>query len=186
MSLSRIPLQTLEGAPDESRALLESIVRTSPTGQPVNMQAQMAAAPAVLSGYLSLRQATEEHGTLDPKTRSSVMAVAGAALDVPYVEAITALLAVRAGWTPDEVIRFSDGLGTMDEKLDLLLDVVADAVGNLGRVEESTWSRAVAAGWTAEQLADAFAYVAIAIYLAYFVNFAATEVDVPTMAPVRS
>jgi hypothetical protein len=109
--MNRIPVHTLERAPSASKALLESIVHASPTGRPLNMQAQMADAPAVLAGYVSLRGATEEHGTLDPKTRSALMAVAGSTLGVEYVEAITSMLAVRAGWTPEEVTKLCGGLG---------------------------------------------------------------------------
>jgi len=124
--MSRIPTQTLEDAPEISRASLESIV---------------------------------------------------------HVEAITSLLAVRSGWTPDEVSRFSSGLGSMDEKLDSLLDVVADAAGRNERVEEDTWNGAVADGGTPEQLAETFAYFGIALYSAYFTNFAETELDVPSISP---
>ena len=184
--MSRIPVHTLEQAPPASRALLESIVHASPTGRPLNMQAQMAAAPAVLSGYVSLRRAAEDHGSLDPKTRSAVMAVAGAVLDVEYVESITLMLAVRAGWTPEEVAKLCEGLGSDDPRLDSLLDVVTDAAADRGRVDGVTWERAVNQGWTTEQLTESFAYFAIALYSASFTNFAETELDLPSRAPSRA
>jgi alkylhydroperoxidase/carboxymuconolactone decarboxylase family protein YurZ len=179
--MNRIPVHTLEETPPPSKALLESIVHASPTGRPLNMQAQMADAPAVLAGYVSLRRATEEHGTMDSKTRSAVMATAGAALGVEYVEAITSMLAVRAGWTPEEVAKICSGLGTGDAKLDSLLDVVADAAAEGGRVQDQSWNRATGDGWTSEQLAETFAYLAIAFYAAYFCNFAETDLDVPSL-----
>ena len=42
------------------------------------------------------------------------------------------------------------------------------------------------AGWTPEQLVEAFAYFAIAVYSAYFTNFAATELDVPSVLPTQA
>jgi hypothetical protein len=184
--MSRIPAHALEEAPSASRVLLDSIVHASPTGRPLNMQAQMADAPAVLAGYVSLRRATEEHGTLDPKARSAVMAVAGAVLEVGYVEAITSMLAIRAGWTPEEVVRICGGLGTGDAKLDSLLDVVSDAAADRGRVHGLSWERAESEGWTGAELAESFAYFGIALYSAYFCNFADTELDVPSVSVDRA
>lgn len=184
--MSRIPVHTLERAPSASKALLESIVQMSPTGRLLNMQAQMADAPAVLVQYISLRRATEEHGTLDARTRSAVMAVAGAKLNVEYVEEVTSMVAVLNGWTPEEVTKLCGGLGSDDPKLDSLLDVVTDAVGNAGRVNQVTWESAIRDGWTTEQLAESFAYFAIALHLAYFCNFAEIEVDVPSTSIFRA
>jgi hypothetical protein len=152
----------------------------SPTDRLSNMQGQMADAPAVLAEYIFFRRVWEEHGTLDARTRSAVMAVAAATLDVEYVVTLTSMLALRDGWTPEEVDKLCRGLGSDDPKLDSLLDVVTDAVGNAGRVNQVTWESAIRDGWTTEQLTESFAYFAIALHFAYFCNFAETEVDVPS------
>jgi hypothetical protein len=112
--------------------------------------------------------------------------MSGAALGVLYVERLTARIASSAGWQPDEIVRFTEGLGSGDEKLDSLLDVVADAGKNLGLVDNATWERAAHSGWTPEQLAESFAYFSIAVYSAYFTNFAATELDIPSVLPVQA
>jgi hypothetical protein len=176
--MSRIPVHTIERAPSASKALLESIVQGSATGRLLNMQLQMAEAPAVLAQYISLRRMTEEYGTLDARTRTAVLAVAGATLKVDYVEAVTSMVAVLNGWTPEEVTKLCSGLGSDDPKLDLLLEVVSDAAGNAGRVDQDTWERAIRGGWTTEQLAESFSFFAIATHMAYFCNFAETEADV--------
>jgi hypothetical protein len=184
--MTRIPVPTLDEIPTASKELLEWIMKTQPTGKLLNMQAQLAVAPAALAGYVALRRATEEHGTLDPKTRTAVLAMSGAALGVPYVESLTARIASSAGWQPDEIVRFTDGLGSGDEKLDSLLAVVGDASKNLGLVDDAAWERAVHNGWTPEQLAESFAYFSIPLYMAYFTNFAATESDVPSVLPTEA
>ena len=130
--MTRIPVPDLDEIPTASKELLEWIMQTQPTGKVLNMQAQLAVAPAALAGYVALRRATEEHGTLDPKTRTAVLAMSGAALGVPYVERLTARIASSAGWQPDEIVRFTEGLGSGDEKLDSLLGVMGDAAKNLG------------------------------------------------------
>jgi hypothetical protein len=184
--MTRIPVPALDEIPTASKELLEWIMQTPLTGKVLNMQAQLAVAPATLAGYVALRRTTEEHGTLDPKTRTAVLAMSGAALGVPYVERLTARIASSAGWQPDEIVRFTAGLGSGDEKLDSLLDVVGDAGKNLGLVDDATWERAAHNGWTPEQLVESFAYFSIAVYTAYFTNFVATELDVPSVLPTQA
>jgi hypothetical protein len=184
--MTRIPVPAFEEIPTASKELLEWIMQTPLTGKVLNMQAQLAVAPATLAGYAGLRRSTEEHGTLDPKTRTAVLAMSGAALGVLYVERLTARIASSAGWQPDEIVRFTEGLGSGDEKLDSLLDVVGDAGKNLGLVDDAAWDRAAHNGWTPEQLAESFAYFSIAVYSAYFTNFAATELDIPSVLPVQA
>jgi hypothetical protein len=184
--MTRIPVPAIDEISPASTELLEWIMQAPLTGKVLNMQAQLAVAPASLGGYVALRRATEEHGTLDPKTRTAVLAMSGAALGVPYVERLTARIAASAGWQPDEIARFTHGLGSGDEKLDSLLGVVAEAGKNLGTVSDAAWQRAAHNGWTPEQLTESFAYFAIAVYTAYFANFAATELDLPPVRPTEA
>jgi hypothetical protein len=184
--MTRIPVPALDEVPTASKELLEWITQTQPSAKVLNIQAQLAVAPAALAGYVALRRATEYHGTLDPKTRTAVLAMSGAALDVPYVQRLTARIASSAGWQPDEIVRFTAGLGSGDEKLDSLLDVVGGAGKNLGLVDDAAWERAALNGWTPEQLAESFAFFSIALYMAYFANFAATELDLPSVLPAEA
>ena len=41
-------------------------------------------------------------------------------------------------------------------------------------------------GWSDEQLAEAFAYLGLAVYTSYFLNYAATDLDIPTALPGSS
>ena len=184
--MTRIPVPANDEMPTASKELLEWIMKTPLTGKVLNMQAQLAVAPATLAGYVGLRRSTEEHGTLDQRTRTAVLAMGGSALGVPYVERLTARIASSAGWQPDEIVRFTEGLGSGDEKLDSLLDVVSDAGKNLGLVDDSAWKQALHNGWTPEQLAESFAFFSIVVYMAYFTNFAATESDVPSGLPTEA
>lgn len=53
-------------------------------------------------------------------------------------------------------------------------------------MSEAVWERAAHNGWTPEQLAESFAFFSIAVYLAYFTSFAATESDVPSVLPTEA
>lgn len=71
--MTRIYTHTIQDAPEASRPLLEGLVAFSPTGKLLNLHAQMAHSPAVLTAYVGIRQATVVHGTLDPRVRSALM-----------------------------------------------------------------------------------------------------------------
>jgi len=171
--------------PAASKELLEWIVQR-PGTKVLSMQAQMAIAPATLAGYIALRRVTEEHGTLDPKTRAAVLAASAASLGVPYVEHLMTRVASGAGWQPDEIVRLTEGHGSGNGKLDSLLAVVSNAGKNVGIVEDASWARATQDGWTPAQLVEAFAYFSISLYCAYFTNFAGTEMDLPPTFPTEA
>jgi hypothetical protein len=66
---------------------------------------------------------------------------------------------------------------------DALLRVAREASANSDRVSDATWAGAVASGWSDEQLAEAFAYLALTVFTSYFLNYAATELDIPASWP---
>ena len=183
--MDRIPTHTVEDAPAAARPLLAEMIQFSPTGRLLNMHAQMAHAPAVLEAYVSIRRATARHGTLDPRDRAALMLVAAAADASPYALAIISLLAQRSGWGPDQVEALLASRDTGEDKLDALTGVIREAAANSGRVSDPTWAAAAEMGWSDEQLAEAFAYLGLTVFTSYFLNYAATELDV-TAGPARA
>jgi hypothetical protein len=184
--MAHLSVPTIDDAPPASADLLRSILATSPTGRPLNMQAQMAGAPATLAAYVAMRRAVDEHATLEPRQRAAVMMVAAASFGVEYVEAVTAMLGQRAGWSEAAMTSLRSGTGSGDETLDVLLDVVSELCHHAGQVSDETWARALERGWTTAQLTELFAFVAIVVYSAFFVNYAGTELDLPVPAGTRS
>lgn len=176
--MSRIPSHTVEDAPEASRALLADLVQLSPTGRLLSMHAQMAHAPAVLEAYTSIRRATGQLGTLDQRLRTALMLVTAAADGNAYALAIITLLARRSGWEPGQIEALRTGGSVGDPRQNALIAVVREAAGSAGRVSDATWARAVAAGCTDEDLAEAFAYLGLTVFTAYFLNYAGTELDV--------
>ena len=178
--MSRIPSHTVEDAPEASRVLLQEMIQFSPTGRPLNMHAQMAHSPAVLEAYVSLRRATARLGTLDQAIRAALMlASAAAAYRFSAAAAVLSMLALRAGWRQDQVAALRDGEDLGDEAADALTGLVREAVTGQGRVSDAAWASAQAAGWNDEQLAEAFSYLGLAVFTAYFLNYAGTELDLP-------
>jgi alkylhydroperoxidase family enzyme len=177
--MTRIPSHSVADAPDASRPLLQEMIQFSPTGQPLNMHAQMAHSPAVLEAYVSLRRATAHLGTLDPRIRSALMLTSAVAAANDYAVAVLTMLALRSGWRQDEVDALKAGKDLGDATADALIGLVRDAAAGQGKVSDAAWANAVAAGWTDEQLAEAFASLGLAVFTAYFLNYAGTELDLP-------
>jgi hypothetical protein len=180
--VSRIPTHTVDDAPQACRRLLENVIRFSPTGRPLNLHGQMAHSPAVLVAYTSLRAATAEHGTVGPQLSAALMLAAASAVGNDYVVAITSRLAHLAGWADEQVGALRAGTATGDDKLDAIAGLVREATANSGKVSDTTWIRAVDAGWSDEQLTEAFAYLGLTVFTAYFLNYAQTDLDVPAAA----
>ena len=83
--MSRIPSHTVEDAPAASRALLQDLIRSSPTGRFLNLHAQMAHSPAVLATYTSLRTVIAEHGSFDPKVGAALTLTTAAGVGNGYM-----------------------------------------------------------------------------------------------------
>jgi hypothetical protein len=175
----RIPSRTLQDAPAACVPLLEDLLQFSPTGHLLNLHAQMAESPAVLSGYVALRKTSATHASLTERVRTALMLACAAVSANDYALRVISLLAARAGWSEGQVAALSAGKDVGEPSLDTLIAVIRQAAADQGRVEETAWQRAKKAGWSDQQLAEAFAYLGLTVYTAYFLNYARTRLDLP-------
>ncbi len=180
----RIPTHTLDSAPPGAQPLLEALSRRSlGSGKLLNLHAEMAHGPAVVAAYVGFRNALDEHATFTPKIRAAIMLTVSGADGVAYTQALNSMLAKRAGWSDAQVAQIQSGGLRGDDRLAALLAVAREAGSNGGRVAAETWTAALEAGWTDSQLAEAFAFIGLTVYVNLFVNYAGTEFDVPATAP---
>jgi hypothetical protein len=175
--MSRFQNQTIESSPVGSRAILQAIAQSSPTGRPLNVHAQMANAPAVLAGYSSLRAVTVEHGTLGPKVSWALNLTTAAAIGNAYMIGIASRFAGFSGWAEAQIAALRTGTSTGDAKIDALTSVVREATANAGKVSDDIWKAAQSAGWSDAELAEAFAYLGLTVFTGYFLNYAQTQLD---------
>jgi AhpD family alkylhydroperoxidase len=179
--MSRLPTHTLDSAPPVTRPVLEALAQRSPTpGRPINLHAQMAHAPAVLLGYVAMRKALDDHGTLDRKSRTAILLAVAAADGCAYTVAVNTLIARQAGWSDEETRALRHG-DPADRRLAALLGVARQSARTRGSVDEATWQAARGAGWSEAELAETFAFVGLTQYVDAFVSFAQTELD-PALA----
>jgi hypothetical protein len=175
--MSRIRTHTIEDAPAGSRPLLQSLIKSSPTGRFLNVHAEMAHSPAVLAAYASLRAVIAEHGTLDPKAAWALNLTTAGAVGNAYMIGIATRFARANGWTDTQIAALRTGTPIGDTKIDTLTGVVREAAAKSGSVTDTTWNAALQAGWSAQQLTEAFAYLGLTVFTGYFLNYAQTEMD---------
>lgn len=175
--MARIPTLTPDTAPAGARPLLDDVAALS-GGRLLNLHTGLANSPALLAQYLGLRRAIVDHQTLGARTGSALMLAVSGANRNAYSEAVTAQVAARAGWSDEEMAELRTGT-PRDERLAALVAVAREAATGAGSVSDATWRAAVTAGWTEAQLAEAFAYIGLAVYVDFFNNYAGTELDVP-------
>jgi alkylhydroperoxidase family enzyme len=173
--MTRIPLSP--STTDELRELFAAA--TNGRQPPLNLHRQMASGPAVLAAYVGVRRAIEAHGTLDQRTRFALMLAVSAADGCEYTQAINTVLTTRAGMARDDVRAVLAGEATGQPRLDALLSVARAAARHDGRVDGVAWRAARDAGVTDTELAEAYASIALAVFVDHFVNYAETPFDVP-------
>lgn len=180
--MPRIPVHTIDDAPQASRPALEALARR--TGRVLNIYGEMAHAPAVVGAYHALHQALAEHGTLDARTREAIALTVGAVDGCDYCQSAHTISAQRAGLSTEQTVQLRRGDVSFDDRLAALAGVVRQVAGNVGFVDDATWQSALDAGWTGEQLTEAFAYVVANLFTNYFNHMVGTELDIPAAPPL--
>ncbi len=175
--MSRIPVHTLDDAPEGTRVTLEKLSRR--TGKLLNIHAEMAHSPVVLAAYAGIADAIAEHGSFDARTREAIALAVGNVDGCAYCQSAHTLSALKAGFDKPQTIALRAGKIDFDDKLAALVAVVREAAGEVGDVADSTWTAALEAGWTEQQLSEAFAHLALNLFTNYFNHYARTDLDVP-------
>lgn len=170
-------MHTIDDAPEQSRATLESL--REGVGTLLNIHAEMAHSPVVIGAYAAMQDAIGSLGTFDAPTREAVALAVGAVDHCDYCQSAHTLGGKAAGLDPERMLAIRAGRPTGDDKLDALLALVREAATDVGTVADGTWEHARAAGWTDEELTEAFAHLAVNLFTNYFNHYVGTELDVP-------
>lgn len=173
----RLPVETLDSAPASTIPRLQK--GRAAAGKVLNLHGQMAHSPTVFAAYWAMREAIEQHATLEPKVRTALMLTVSAVTGSQYSLAVNTMLAGRAGWTADEVAALAATIPLdTDDRAAALVAVIHEAAADEGNVRDQTWNAALESGWTTAQLGEAFATLGIVLFVDYFVNYAQTSFDV--------
>ncbi|GAC1610157.1 MAG: carboxymuconolactone decarboxylase family protein [Mycobacteriales bacterium] len=174
--MTRIPVHTVESAPEGSRDTLKAL--QAKFGMVLNIHGAMAHAPAVLETYAAIQEALQDAGTFDAKTREAI-ALAVANVDAcNYCQAAHTAGGKAAGLSVQDTLDIRRGQ-VADPKLGALLSLVREQTANVGHVQDSTWQAALDAGWTTTELTETSAVVALNLFTNYFNHLVGTELDLP-------
>lgn len=175
--MPRVPVHTLDDAPDGSRDALER--QAERVGKVINIFGEMAHAPALLNMYDRVEQLLRDQSSLDDATRQAIHLTVANVNDCEYCQAAYTGAAKKAGFDTEQTKDIRRGELRDDAKLTALLAVAREIAANTGHVDDATWDGALEAGWSTEQLLEAYADVVRTILTNYFNHLVGTEVDLP-------
>ena len=173
--MPRIPVHTVESAPEASRDALKNL--SAKYGQVLNIHGEMAHSPAVLHAYLALQDVLKEHGTIDAKSREAIALAVGNQDDCDYCQAAHTGGGEAAGMTDDQMIAVRRGEIDFDPKLDALLNLAREYTAKIGATTDAAWQAAIDAGWSDEQLTELSTHVTLNLLTNYFNHHVHTELD---------
>jgi alkylhydroperoxidase/carboxymuconolactone decarboxylase family protein YurZ len=167
--MTRIDMPDFDDLPAPSREILTAILATG-QARILNLQAGMALSPATLATYWVMRRTLTEHATLDPRERFAVMLAAAAANETSYTTKLNITLALRAGWSPEDIPLLQQATAPGDPKLSSLLLLAQRVVREYGRVDDDDWRDALANRCESAQLLEATTHVALVLFMDLIAN----------------
>ncbi len=183
--MPRVPVHTIDDAPDASRDLLKRLDQTY--GKVLNIHGAMAHAPALLDLAVSAENAIKEHTSLDPATRQAIHLAVAAVNECDYCQSAYTGAAKQAGFDESQTVAIRERReDEFDDELGALLNVARQIAGDKGHVDEATWRAAIDAGWSDVQLLEAYADTVRTILTNYFNHLVDTELDIPAAPGIQA
>lgn len=179
--MTRVPVHSVESAPEASRDTLKSL--EAEFGKVLNVHGAMAHSPVVLDAYAALQHSIAEHGTFDTKTREAIALVVAAVDQCTYCQAAHTAGGKAAGLSEQDTIDARRG-SSSDPKLQALLTVAKEQVSDRGNVSDASWQAALDAGWSDAQLAESTVIVTLNVFTNFFNHAVQTELDLPAAPPL--
>jgi AhpD family alkylhydroperoxidase len=174
--MTRIPVHTVDSAPEGSRDALKSL--EAKFGKVLNTHGAMAHSPAVLETYTAIQRVVQGIGTFDGRTREAIALAVANVNDCAYCQAAHTAGGQAAGLSEQETIDIRRGQ-VDDPKLNTLLALAREQTGNVGSVQDSTWQAGLDAGWTDAELTETSAHVTLNLFTNYFNHLVQTDLDRP-------
>lgn len=173
--MARLEAITPDIAPEKTKALLDQVA----TGWDLSpeMTSMMANSPAVLQGYLALRDALYT-GVLSSRLGTQL------ALMIAETNGCTYCLAMHAstGWLlgmSDAELEAARAARSPDPKIEAALIFARNVVEFRGDLTDAEFNRVRQAGYTDEEIAEIIGNVALNLFTSYFNLLAQTDIDLP-------
>ncbi len=180
--MPRIPVHTLDNAPEQSRDELKAL--EAKFSKVLNIHGEMAHSPVVLQSYLAIQQVIADYGSFDARTREAIALAVGNVDECSYCQAAHTGGGKAAGLSEKEMVAIRRDTVDFDPKLAALLALAREYTKNVGSVQDATWQSALDAGWTDEQLTELSVHVTLNLFTNYFNHFVETDLDLPAAPPL--
>ena len=164
-----LPIHTLDGAPADSRAVLDGIA--ADLGFVPNLAAAAAAAPALVTGFDGLRRAVAS-AKLDPVLREVAGLAVGVAVDNHYGVAFHSTVLGKLGFGESQIKLLRQGAAPADATAAAIAALAREVVLNRGKLTASTLDAATAAGLSAEAVLEVVLECAFASLVGLIDNIA--------------
>ncbi len=181
--MPRVPVHTLEDAPEGSRPALERQSRR--VGKTLNVFGTMAHAPALIGLYDAAETVLAERSSLDAPTREALHLTVAAVNDCAYCQAAYTGAVKREGFSTEQALEIRRGRVEGEPATSALLAVAREIADRRGHVEEATWQAALDIGWSPAELLDAYAEVVRTVLTNWLNHLNGTELDLPAAPPLE-
>ncbi|MEM5421146.1 MULTISPECIES: carboxymuconolactone decarboxylase family protein [Paraburkholderia] len=180
--MSRLPLHTVESAPEASRPFLER--SQAANGFLPNLVASLANAPVALETYLTVGEINGRSG-LTLAEREAVQITAAAIHGCGFcVAGHTAVALKKAQLLPTIVDALRDGVTSGDARLDAVAELTRDVITTRGAVADTSLAAFRAAGFSDANALEVVLGVSLATLCNFANNLAQNELN-PQLAAFR-
>ncbi|MEM5404875.1 MULTISPECIES: carboxymuconolactone decarboxylase family protein [Paraburkholderia] len=180
--MSRLPLHTVESAPEASRPFLER--SQAANGFLPNLVASLANAPTALEAYLSVGEINARSG-LTLAEREAVQITAAAIHGCGFCVAGHTAVALKKAQLPEAVVNaLREGRASGDVRIDAVAALAREVIAKRGAVSDSALAAFRAAGFAQANALEVVLGVSLATLCNFANNLAQNELN-PQLAAYR-
>src|SRR5262245_9948475 len=145
MITTTYPTHTFESAPEASKPLLEELKAN--VGMVPNLAATMAESPALLKGFLAVRE-IYRRTSFSPAELEVLSLTAAYENDCSWCMSFHSMMAEKSGVSGKSVAHLREGRAPVEPRLKALSDFARAMVDKRGAVSEADVRQFIAAGYT--------------------------------------
>jgi uncharacterized peroxidase-related enzyme len=174
-SSAGFPIFTQDTAPDGSRDALKRLQAS--VGVVPNLAATMAGSPALIQGFVNLREINGEASGLTAQERELLFLTNAAVNQCKYCQAVHSMFAGKAGVPPEVIDAVKRGEVLHDARMNALVTFGRSVVKSGARVEPAEVRAFLSAGFEKGHVLDVVACLAQSIMANYTNHIANVEFD---------
>ena len=166
---------TMESAPEGSRDALTRLQQS--IGLIPNLAATMAGSPALIQGFVDLREINGRESALSGQERELLLLCNALANDASYPQVFHSAMAAKAGLSPETIDAVRRESPLKDSRQGALVTFGRLVVKNRGKVQQADVQSFLRAGFQRRHILDVVACLAQSIMANYADNIASVEFD---------